>query len=92
MFTEDLSVFFDPYGFASAATYGGNTVYVIHERQYLEQMNVQTSMPTALGKKSDFSSVAQGQTIVIGAETFTVAEFHHDPPDHPGLTLLLLKV
>lgn len=91
-FTEDLSAFFDVDGFAVAATYGGGTKYVIFERQYLEQLNVQTSVPTALGRKSDFTGVAQGDAITINAVAFTVAEFHHDPPDMPDCTLLLLKV
>lgn len=91
-FTEDLPVFFDTDDFAVPATYEGSTVSVIFERRFLEQLGVQTSAPTALGQKSDFAAVAQDQTIVIAGGNYRIAEFQHDPPDLPDLTLLLLKV
>jgi hypothetical protein len=90
MFTEDLSAFLQTGDFAVAATYQAATVNVIHERQFLEQLGVQTSAPTALGRKSDFATVAQGQTITIGSTTWTILEFRHDPPGFPDFTLLLL--
>lgn len=89
-FTEDLLAFLDDDDFAVAATYNAATVYVIHEKQFLDQLNVQTSAPTALGRKSDFTSVAQEQSLVIGAVTWKIKEFHHDPPGFPDFTLLLL--
>lgn len=91
-FTEDLSVFFDTGGFAVVATHSATPKSVIFERQYLEQLGIQTSAPTALGRKSDWTAVAQGDTVTIAAVAYTVAEFHHDPPDMPDCTVLLLKV
>lgn len=89
-FTENLLDFFDEDELASAATYGGATVYVIFERQFLAELGVQNSRPTALGRKSDFTSVAQEDSVVIGGTTWKVKEFMHDPPDLPDCTLLLL--
>ena len=91
-FTEDLSVFLSTDGFGVGATHAAATKYVIFQREFVEQGGAQTSRPTALGRKSDFTSVAQGDSIVIAAVTYTVAEFMHDPPDMPDMTLLLLKV
>lgn len=90
MFAEDLLAFLQESDFAVAATYSGGTVYVIHEKQFLEQLGVQTSAPTALGRRSDFASVAQEQSIVISSVTWKIKEFHHDPPGFPDFTLLLL--
>lgn len=89
--TEDLSAFLDSTEFATAATYKSATVYVIFERQFLDQLNVQTSAPTALGKKSDFAAVVQGDAITIGSTSYTVATFEHDPMEFPDFTLLCLK-
>lgn len=89
-FVEELTEFLDADDFAVAATYKIATVYVIHEREFFEQHGVQTSAPTALGRKSDFAAVVQGETITIGATTFTVQEFRHDPPGFPDWTLILL--
>lgn len=91
-FTEDLLAFLGGDDFAVTATHASTSKQVIFERQYLEQLGVQTSVPTALGRKSDFLAVAQGDSVVIGGTTYTVAEFHHDPPDMPDMTILLLKV
>ncbi len=89
-FTEDLSEFLDSGDFAVDATYDGNTVQVIHEREFLERLGVQTSAPTALGRRSDFAGVAQEDTITIDGTDWKVKEFHHDPPGFPDFTLLLL--
>lgn len=91
-FTEDLSAFLDTDDFADAATHGGSAKNVIFDRSYLEQMGIQTSAPTALGRKSDWTGVAQGDAVVIRSTSYTVAEFHHDPPEMPDMTILLLKV
>lgn len=87
---EDLSEFLDSGDFAVDAIFDGNTVQVIHEREFLEQLGVQTSAPTALGRRADFEDVAQEDTITIGSTDWKVKEFHHDPPGFPDFTLLLL--
>jgi hypothetical protein len=92
MFTEDLSAFFSTADFAVAATHGGTDKNVIFEKSYLESLGVQSSKPAALGRKSDWLAVEQGDTVVIGAVSYVVAEFHHDPPDMPDLTLIELAV
>lgn len=89
-FTEDLLQFLDASDFATAATYNAATVNVIFDREFLGQLGVQTSAPTAIGRKTDFASVAQEQSIVIDAVTWKIKEFHHDPPGFLGFTLLLL--
>jgi hypothetical protein len=90
---EDLSEFLpdDGPGVVSAV-YKNRAVKGIHERQFLEQLGVQTSAPTLLAKKADFSEVAQEETIVIGTTAFRVASFEHDPMGFPDWTLLALKV
>lgn len=90
-FTENLLEFLDEGGFATAATHGGSTKYVIFERHFREQEGIQTSRPMVLGRKVDFTSVAQAQSIVISGTTYTVAEFMHDPPDFPDMTLMVLQ-
>lgn len=89
-FTEDLSAFFAD--FAVPATHGGIDKDVIFERSYLESLGVQTSRPAALGRKSQWLTVGQGDTVVIGGTSYSVAEFHHDPPDMPDLTIVWLAV
>lgn len=89
-FTEDLSAFLAVGDFAIASTHGGSTKYVIFERQFVDQGGVQGSAPTALGRKSDFTTVAREDSIVISGTTWKVKEFLHDPPDFPDMTLMRL--
>lgn len=89
-FTENLLEFLSNDDFAVAATYSGATVYVIFEKHFVDQGGVQGSAPTILGRKSDFASVAQEQSVVIAAVTWKVKEFLHDPPDYPDMTMIRL--
>lgn len=92
-FDEDLGDFLPDDGPGVVqAIYKNRSVSGIFERQFLEQLGVQTSAPTFLGKKSDFSAVAQGEALVIDGTTYQVATFEHDPPGLPDMTLLCLKV
>lgn len=90
-FTEDLLAFLDDDDFAVTATHSALSKSVIFERLFLDQLGIQTSKPTALGRKSDWTAVAQGDTVVIGGTSYTVAEFMHDPPGFPDMTTLLLQ-
>jgi hypothetical protein len=92
MFAEDLLAYLDTTEFASSATYKAATYPVIFDREFLNQIEVQTSAPTALGRKVDFAAVAQNDTIVIDGVTYRVAEFEHDPPGFIDWTLLKLQV
>lgn len=92
MFTEDLSAFLSTDDFAVAATHAAVAKNVIFEPAFLNQDGIQTQKKTAIGRKSDFLTVAQGDAITINSVAYTVAEFMHDPPDMPDMTLLLLKV
>lgn len=91
-FAEDLLAYLSTDDFATAATYNSATVYGIFERQYLDQLQVQTSAPTFLGRKSDFAALAQGQTMTINSVTYTVNSFEHDPHGFPDWTLILLNL
>jgi hypothetical protein len=51
---------------------------------------VQTSAPTALGRKADFLALAQEDSLTIDGTVWKVKEFRHDPPGYPDFTLMLL--
>jgi hypothetical protein len=89
-FTENLLEFLDDDDFAIWVQYQQSSVRVIFERQFLEQHGVQTSALTVLGRKSDFSAIAQGEAITIDDVVYSVQEFRHDPPQFPDWTLVLL--
>lgn len=90
MFTEDLSVFFDPADFALAATYDGSAaVEVIFDNEYVEAITgVAGVNPVVMGKASDFAAPV-GKTLAIGTETYMIR--NRRPIDDGALVLLDLK-
>jgi len=93
-FTEDLTGFFDTaQGFAVDATWNGVTpVTVIFDQAYFSDTpgtaGIESSKPVALAIEAEMDGVAQGDTLAIGATTYTVAEVH---PDGTGLIALVLE-
>lgn len=90
MFSEDLSVFFDPAQLADEITVDGVTVPGIFSRPFGEVLNVEDAPPTVQVEAALVPSIARGQIVTRGAETFVVAQYI---PDETGRVLeLVLEV
>lgn len=91
-FAEDLTAFVREDDFAVAATLQGVAVAsgVIFDADYVEPLGnyVEGRAPVALAVASEIASVAQGQTLVIGATTYKVRGVE---PDGTGMVLLRLE-
>lgn len=90
-FAEDLDPFLNDDEFAVAAVHGLTTKYVIFDNQFLGipgEPVIASAQPMALGKTSDFSAAAAGQTIVISGTTYYITGVH---PDGTGMTTLMLR-
>lgn len=87
--TEDLSAFFDTDEFATSATWKGTeSVKVIFDNAYAEGLDVAGTTPICTAKESDFSGAAEGQSLVIGAVTYSIVGVQ---PDGTGLVQLVLE-
>lgn len=83
-FTEDLTAFFDTtHGFAQSATLNGATsINVIFDAPALEAVgHVATGAPSCVARAADVGEANLGQTLVIGATTYTVREIQPEDPD-----------
>lgn len=83
-FTEDLSAFFDTTaGFAQSATLdGATTINVIFDAPALEAVGrVAAASPSCLARASDITEANLGDTLAIGAVTYTVREIQPEDPD-----------
>jgi hypothetical protein len=91
MFTEDLSVFFDTDDFAEDATYDTvNTIAVIFDRAYLEQLGmIASAEPTALTRAADVAADPTGKPLVIRGVTYTIRNIL--PQDDGAVVLLHLE-
>ena len=89
-FVEDPTLFFSD--FAVAATLQGVAVAsgVIFDADYVEPLGnmVEGRAPVATAVSAEIPSVAQGQSLVIGATTYKVRGVE---PDGTGITLLRLE-
>lgn len=89
-FTEDLTSFFDPTVFGTAATLqGGSTVNVIFDAAYLESFGVAGSNSSCLAKASDISSANIGQTLTINSVVYTIS--NRKPQDDGAIVLIELQ-
>lgn len=72
------------------ATVGGNTVPVVFDRLYAEQLDGDAAgyAPAILGRDADFGVVAYGDIVTIQSQTFSVVAIE---PDGTGLTRLRLR-
>lgn len=73
------------------ATYKSATIRGIFEGSFVEQLRVQTSALTFLTSLAYVPAAAQGDTITIGATTYTVVEVHEEPEMFSGWVVLYLK-
>ncbi len=91
MFTEDLSVFFNTDGFAEDATYDtANTIPVIFDRAYLEQLGmIAGAGPVAMAKAADVAADPTGKPLVIRGVTYTIRNIM--PQDDGAVVLLDLE-
>lgn len=90
---EDLSVFFDPDDFATAALYkaggvgSGVSVNVIYDRAHLEVLEISSTGPVALAKAADFAGFLNTDTLAIGADVFRIVD---SQPQGDGSTVMLV--
>jgi hypothetical protein len=78
-----MSAFFDVgSGFASTATLDGEAVQVILDEASIDVLNgVITANPSVLVSAEQAAEAEAGQTLVIGAQTYTVRAVMSDGPD-----------
>ena len=89
-FAEDLAPFFSTADFAVAAALNGVSVTGIFDNGYAEPFGeVEGRQPTFVLPTASASSVAQGQSLVIGAATYKVRGVE---PDGTGVTALRLEL
>jgi hypothetical protein len=88
-FVEPIAAYFMTDGFAVTATLAGVTVTGIFDAQYYEPLGeVQGRQPMFMLPTASASSAAHGQSLVIGATTYTVRGVE---PDGTGVTVLILE-
>ena len=93
--TSDIDDMLQLSDFATASTFGGGTINVIFDAEFLAndvggQVEIATSAPVAYAKTSDVSAAAQGPTITIptGGTAYTVVGREDD---NTGITMLRLR-
>lgn len=77
-FSEDFDAYLETGQFASLATYNGNTVKVILDTTFTDEMGIVGQKPVIQAKSSDFSSAAPGETVTINSVDYTIKEIQHD--------------
>ena len=89
-FVEDPTQFFGDFAVAATLQSAAVASGVIFDAQYLEAIGnlVEGSGPVALAVAAEVPSVAQGQSLVIGAATYKVRGVE---PDGTGMVLLRLE-
>lgn len=89
-FVEDPTLFFGDFAVAATLQSVAVSSGVIFDREYIEALGntVEGRAPVALAIASEIPSVAQGQSLVIAAATYTVRGVE---PDGTGLVLLRLE-
>jgi len=93
MFAEMFDAFFDTTGFAVPATLTvsgtPSAVTVIFDAAYVDPLGqIEGSVPMVWLTTSEAGAVVQGDTILVGATTYTVVEVM---PDGTGITQLRLR-
>lgn len=89
-FTEPIAGFFNTADFAVTGTLAGVSVTGIFDNGYFEPFGeVEGRQPTFVLPTASASSVAQGQSLVIGAATYKVRGVE---PDGTGVTVLRLEL
>lgn len=89
-FVEHLSGYFGDFSVAATLQGVAVTSGVIFDADYIEPLGniVEGKSPMATAIASEVPSVAQGQSLVIGATTYTVRGVE---PDGTGIVLLRLE-
>jgi len=83
VFAEAVTAFFDvDSGFAYAATLDGEAVQVILDEASVDVLNgVISANPSVLISAEQAAEAEAGQSLVIGAQTYTVRAVMFDGPD-----------
>lgn len=90
MFEEDLDVFFADWG-VLATPQSGEPFLVIFDHAYIAPMlghAVESTKPMAVAQTADVSTLVEGNTLVIGGATYTIAT---PMPDGTGISVLELR-
>lgn len=89
MIVEDISAFFADFG--QATTVAGQAVTAIFDNAYALSgvgIGMAASLPRLTCASADLPASPVGSAVVIGADTYTVAEHH---ADGTGISTLLLE-
>lgn len=93
-FSEDTAAFMDAdAGFAQSATLATVAVEVIFDAPGVDVLDGQavTTMPSCLITAAQSASAAAGQSLVVGATTYTVRSVNAEPPDGAFVRLMLTR-
>ena len=89
MFTEDLSLFFDPDGLGDTATVGAGSINGTFSREYAEVGNIEGYHPAFLIPDADAATITKNNTVLtIDSVSYTTVS---KQPDGTGTTLLILQ-
>jgi outer membrane lipoprotein-sorting protein len=94
VFAEDLAPLFDTAGgYATEGTLNGTPVSLIFDTASTDVFEdaVVTNLPSALLTAAQAATAAAGQTLVVGATTYTVRSVNAEPPDGALVRLMLTR-
>lgn len=87
-FAEDFTEFLDVDGFAIVATFDGNDVTGILDREYVEVEGIESNRPVFLCASSDVSGYSRGAVVVAGGITYALVT---KMPDGTGVDMVVLE-
>ena len=87
-FAEGLADFFDTDGFAIVATFDGNDVTGILDKEYVEIEGIESNRPVFLCASSDVSGYSRGAVIVASGITYTLVTKEQDGT---GVTMVVME-
>jgi hypothetical protein len=85
---EDFTDFLDEDDFAIVATFNGNDVTGILDREYVEIEGIESNRPVFLCSESDVSGYTRGAVIVAGGTTYSLVT---KEPDGTGMAMVVME-
>jgi hypothetical protein len=86
MFIEPTSAYFGD--FAVVATWQGASVSVIFDNEYIDNLGIAGTNPSALAKATDMPNVKSGQAISINSVNYIISQ----PPQPDGTGMVRLEL
>lgn len=86
MFLEPTHAYFAD--FATPATWQGVSVPVIFDNEYIDNLGIAGTNPTALAKVADMPSAKSGQGMVINSVNYVISQ----PPQPDGTGMVRLEL